>query len=100
LSSWAPGNATLPQNLTAITLIPGAFGPLIAAIIILRITSGVTGLKDWFKTTFNFRINFIWYLLEGIALPFLIAAVHHIIYLVFGGKSGIVFNLDSLTYPA
>ncbi len=95
---WSLGKVLLPDNLTIITVIMGGFGPFIAALIILRITSGGSGLKDWLKITFNFRINAIWYLLGGIILPFLIAAVHHLTYLAFGGKSGIEFGPEWLIY--
>lgn len=97
---WAFGKAFLPENLNIITTIIGAFGPLISAIILLRINSGRQGLKDWLKTSFNFRVNIIWYLLGGIILPFLIAGVHHLIYLSFGGRSGISFSAGWLAYFA
>ncbi|MFH0842760.1 MAG: CPBP family intramembrane glutamic endopeptidase [Bacteroidota bacterium] len=97
---WWLGRVLLPENLTTVTLILGAFGPFAAAIIILRITEGVSGLKNWLKTTFNFRVNIIWYLLGGIILPFFIAGAHHIIYLAFGGKSGLVLSADWLAYFA
>lgn len=91
---WIAGKVLLPENLAMISLILGAFGPFIAAVIILRITEGASGLKEWFKINFNFRIKIIWYLLGGIILPFLIAGVHHLIYLGFGGKSCIELSPD------
>ena len=95
---WILGKVLLPENLAIITFIAGAFGPFIASLIILKITGGGSGVKEWFKTTFNFRINVIWYLLGGLLLPFLIAAVHHLIYMGFGGKSGIVLSPEWLIY--
>ena len=95
---WAFGKAFLPGKLTIITTIIGAFGPLISAIVLIRINAGREGLKDWLKTNFNFRVNIIWYLLGGIILPFLIAGVHHLIYLSLGGRSGISFSGDWLAY--
>lgn len=97
---WAISDKFLPRSLSTIPLILGAFGPFIASIILLRITEGKLRLRLWLRTNFNFKINLKLYLLGGIALPFLIAALHHIIYLMFGGKSGIVFKLDWLTYFA
>ncbi len=99
-SIWGLGNILLPDSLATIPLIIGAFGPFVSATIIQRITTGRSGLKDWLKTTFNFRIRAVWYLSGGIFLPFLIAAIHHLIYLAFGGKSGMVFDTDWLTYFA
>jgi membrane protease YdiL (CAAX protease family) len=95
---WVLGKILLPERLRTITLILGAFGPLIVSIIILRITVDGSGLRNWFKTTFNFRINLLWYLLAGIIMPFLIAGVHHIIYLLLGGKSGLDLSPDWFIY--
>lgn len=95
---WIAGKVLLPENLTTITLILGAFGPFIAALILLRITGERSGLHEWFKINFNFRIKIIWYLLGGIILPYLIAGLHHLIYLGLGGKSGIVLSPEWLIY--
>lgn len=97
---WVIGKLYLPENLKIITSIAGAFGPFVAALLILKITEGGTGQKGWLKTTFNFNINIIWYLLGGIILPFLIAGVHHLIYLGLGGKSGIVLSPEWFIYLA
>jgi len=97
---WILGNVLLPKDLINIPLIIGAFGPFLAAIIILRLTGGIVGLKDWLKTTFKFSVPVIWYLMGAILLPFLLAAIHHFIYLALGGESGIKFDLDWLTYFA
>lgn len=97
---WGLGKIFLPDNLTIITFIAGAFGPFAAALIMLKITEGGSGLKGWLKSTFNFRVNVIWYLLGRIILPFLIAGVHHLIYLALGGRSGIVISPEWLVYFA
>ncbi len=95
---WGIGKLFLPENLRIITSITGAFGPFAAAIIVQERMAGPSGLKNWLKTTFNFRINVIWFLLGGIILPFLIAGVHHMIYLGLGGRSGISFGPEWLIY--
>jgi membrane protease YdiL (CAAX protease family) len=97
---WWLGKLLLPEGLTTITLILGAFGPLVSAIIMIVITKSSTDLNSWLKATFNFKINFIYYLLGGIILPFLIAGIHHIIYLALGGRSGIALSTDWLAYFA
>jgi len=97
---WALGKAILPENLSAVTMITGAFGPFAAAIILTRIEEGISGLKTWFKISFNFRIGLKWYLLGAILLPFLIAAIHHLIYIVLGGDSGIELSFNWFTYFA
>jgi membrane protease YdiL (CAAX protease family) len=94
---WSIGKLFLPENFRIITSIIGAFGPFVAAIIMQK-RAGGDGLRSWFKTTFNFRIKVKWFLLGGIIFPFLIAGVHHIIYLGLGGKSGISPGPDWLIY--
>jgi len=76
---WTLGHLILPENLRIITLIIGAFGPFSAAIIIIRISKEKSDLKKWLRGLFNFRIHILWYVLAGIVLPFLIAAIHHLI---------------------
>lgn len=97
---WSIGYIVLPKNLLTITQILGAFGPLITALIIIKITEGSSGIKSWLKNTFNFQIHLRWYLWGGLALPFLIAATHHIIYVALGGQSGINFSFQWLIYFA
>lgn len=97
---WIAGKALLPDNLINVTLIMGAFGPFTAALIMLRITGDVPGLKNWLRTIFSFKVNFMWYLAGGIIMPFLFAAVHHAIYLLLGGKSGLEFSAEWLSYFA
>jgi len=48
----------------------GAFGPILAAFIILRLEKGKAGVKDLIKRMFKWKANPVWY---GIALlgPFL-----------------------------
>lgn len=95
---WIAGVILLPDNFRVITLILGAFGPFVAVVLTLRITKGKSDLKGWFKTNFNFKINILWFLAGGIILPFLIAGIHHLIYLGLGGKSGIELNSGWLVY--
>jgi phosphotransferase system glucose/maltose/N-acetylglucosamine-specific IIC component len=91
---WALGNIFLPENLTTITCILGAFGPFIAAMIILSVTGGTPALKQWLKTTFNFKVSVTWYLLGGIILPFVIAGIHHVIYLAVNLLYAVIHDID------
>ena len=97
---WTIGDSILPEGLFTIALVLGAFGPFISAVIIIRISRGKSILRNWFRTTFNFRIPLSRYLLGGIVLPFIIAAVHHIIYIVLGGQSGIEISTEWFLYFA
>ena len=99
-SIWIAGTNILSQKLNIIPLIIGAFGPFLAAIIILRISQNKAILVEWLKSTFNFRIHIVWYLLGAIVLPFTIAIIHHLIYIILGGQSGANFSLEWLGYFA
>jgi membrane protease YdiL (CAAX protease family) len=95
---WTAGKLLLPESLFSVTLIAGAFGPFLSAVIIQRITGGGLSLKNWLTSTFNFRIKPIWFLMGGIILPFAIAAAHHLLYLILGGSSGIEISPAWLIY--
>lgn len=97
-SLWFMGYLFLPEELFIIALISGAFGPFLSALIIIRISKGKSILRNWFRTIFNFRIPVIWYLLGGLLLPFGFAALHHLIYILLGGESGIELSTDWLLY--
>ena len=97
---WIIGDSILPERLFTISLVLGAFGPFLSAVIIIRISKSKASLKKWLRSIFNFRIPVGWYLLGGIVLPFLIAAIHHIIYIVLGGQSGVEISTDWLLYFA
>lgn len=97
---WFIGGLLLPDELQILVTVIGAFGPFSAAILLLRTTGGKGGLKSWLRSTFNFRIHYSWYLLGAIVLPFLFAIIHHLIYLVLGGKSGVEPSTDWLLYFA
>lgn len=99
-SIWFVGNLILPQNLKIIALLIGGFGPLVAAMLMVRFSASRPALIAWLKATFNFRIHAIWYLLGALVLPFAIATVHHLIYILFGGQSGLNFNVQWLGYFA
>ena len=99
-SAWAIGNRILPEELFTISLVIGAFGPFISALLIIRISRGKATLIKWLRTIFNFRIHVLWYLIGGILFPFITAAIHHFIYILLGGQSGIEFSSDWLLYFA
>lgn len=95
---WFVGNLILPKNLKILALLIGGFGPFAAAMLMVRFSAGRPALIAWLKSTFNFHIHVIWYLLGAMVLPFAIASVHHLLYIILGGKSGVNFNLQWLSY--
>jgi len=97
---WAIGSVLLPDGLFTISLILGAFGPFLSAIIIIKISRGKENLKVWLRSIFNFRIPVSWFLLGGIVFPFITAAIHHLIYILLGGQSGMELSTDWFLYFA
>ena len=65
----------------------GVFGPVLSAIIVTWITTSKSGLWQWFRQTFNFRINIGWYLLGGLLGPIFVALYQFSLYLFLGGES-------------
>ena len=85
---WLAGYYLLPSDLQVLTQVIGAFGPFLAALFIISYSKGKSDLKEWLRTIFNFRINIWWIVAGAIFLPFGLALIHHMIYLLLGGQSG------------
>ncbi|MBE0673583.1 MAG: hypothetical protein IH591_02885 [Bacteroidales bacterium] len=85
---WLPAIFIIPEEYSLPFLLLGSFGPLIAGIILKRKNKGTEGLKIWLRGSFSFRINVWRYLLAVLFLPLAIAGIHHLLYLIMGGKSG------------
>jgi membrane protease YdiL (CAAX protease family) len=64
----------------------GVFGPFLSAIIVTVITERSSGLWQWFRKTFNFRINIGWYLIGGLLGPIGVALYQFSLYLLLGGE--------------
>lgn len=64
----------------------GVFGPFLSAIIVTGITERWSGLRQWLRKTFNFRINIGWYLIGGLLGPIGVALFQFSLYLLFGGE--------------
>jgi membrane protease YdiL (CAAX protease family) len=65
----------------------GVFGPFLSAVIVSGITERWSGLRQWFRKTFNFRINIGWYLIGGLLGPIGVALFQLGLYLFLGGES-------------
>ena len=99
-SIWAIGNSILPEDMFIVALVLGAFGPFLSAVLIIRFSRGRKILRKWLRSIFNFRIPVSWYLLGGLFLPFFFAGIHHLIYILLGGQSGVGLSTDWLLYIA
>jgi membrane protease YdiL (CAAX protease family) len=65
----------------------GVFGPFFSAIIVTWITESKSGLWQWLRRTFNFRISIGWYLLGGLLGPICVSFYQFSLYLLLGGES-------------
>lgn len=65
-------------SLMTLAVMLGAFGPLLASVVLIMRKSGWSGLKDFFTSTLSFRIKPFYYIVAFI-LPMLIAASAHYI---------------------
>ena len=89
---WIPTQLLVPENKQLPLQLLGGYGPFLAAIIVIGVKEGKSALRQWLRQTFHLRINLIWYLAAGIFLPFGIALLHHLLYLLAGGKSAFTFD--------
>ena len=89
---WIPAGLFLNEAVLLPFTLLGGFGPFIAAIIVIRLREGKESLRAWLRQTFRLRIHILWYLAGGLLIPFMIAAIHHGIYVMLGGQSGFSFN--------
>lgn len=82
---WSPfvlsgfGIIHLPESISSLMTLAvmlGAFGPMIAAMILIGQKEGRSGIKTFFRNAFSFRIKPIYYL-TAVLIPVLITAVAH-----------------------
>ena len=89
---WLSAILLLPEKYNLPFLLLGSFGPFVSAMIVIKKFDGKDRLKNWLKISFSLRGIVFWLIFGGIVFPFVIAALHHIIYLVLGGGSGFNWN--------
>lgn len=88
--TWAiiiPALSSVPEGRLTPFFVMGAFGPLIAAVIVIWTSKGKPELREWFRTIFRFRIPLILYLAGAFLLPIAIGVLHYVLYRVLGGES-------------
>jgi membrane protease YdiL (CAAX protease family) len=86
-SMFIPATMFLPEERQTLLIILGAFGPFVAAAIVIRRSKGRTGLRDWFRQTFQFRIPILQYLAGAFFLPIGIGILQYVLYIVLGGET-------------
>ena len=68
--------------------IPALFGPALAAIIVVTLTQGKTGLKDLLSRLVRWRVGMRWYAV-ALDLPVILALTTAGAYLLLGGSAAI-----------
>jgi len=62
------------------------YGPFLAAVIVIWISRGRTGLRRWLGRAFRLRIPIILYLAGAFVLPLIVGGLQYGLYLVLGGE--------------
>lgn len=86
--TWAlmiPAVNYAPENLRLILIILAAFGPFIAAMVVIRIFEGKEKLKAWLRSIFRFKIPWYLYLAGAFLIPILIGVLQYLTYRILGG---------------
>jgi membrane protease YdiL (CAAX protease family) len=83
-SLWLPLGILAPENV--LLTLPGAWAPTISALILIGLTSGWSGVRQFLKKLLHWRVGFRWY----IVVLFGIAAVA---YLAIG--FGMLFGINA-----
>jgi len=67
------------NSLMTLAVVLGAFGPMIAALILIGVKEGKSGINGFFRRAFNFRAKAIYYLLALLIPVIITAAAHYIV---------------------
>jgi membrane protease YdiL (CAAX protease family) len=76
----------VPAEYETLFIILGAFGPLTAAMIVIRFSQGPGELRNWLKQNFRFRIPILLYLAGAFFIPITIGVLQFGLYVLFGGE--------------
>jgi len=96
---WVPTMLWLPESAQTPLLLLGAFGPWLAAMLMVAREPTSGSVRAWLRLSFDPRIGWRWYVIGGLGLPVIMALMHHGIYLELGGASGFHWTLEMLAYP-
>jgi len=77
----------VPENVEILFIILGAFGPFLAAVLVIWMSRGGTELRSWLRQIFRFRIPVLLYLAGAFFIPIGIGVFQYVLYLLLGGES-------------
>lgn len=96
---WAPTLLGVPEQYHMPFIVLGAFGPLMAAIIIIRVSSRPGGVRAWLKGILNPEGAMRLIIVGSILLPAGVGAAHFGLYRVLGGASDFSEAWPWYAYP-
>jgi len=100
--TWAiliPALSSVPEESLTPFFIPAAFGPFLAASVVMGINRGRSGLIQWLRQVFKIRMPIVLYLAGAFFLPIGIGALHYSLYWVLGGRSDLSTAVPWFIYP-
>jgi hypothetical protein len=100
--TWAiliPALSSVPEESLTPFFVPAAFGPFLAASVVMGINRGRSGLIQWLRQVFKIRMPIVLYLAGAFFLPISIGALHYSLYWVLGGRSDLSTAVPWFIYP-
>lgn len=100
--TWAiliPALSSVPEESLIPFFIPAAFGPLLAAIVVMGVYRGRSGIIQWLRQIFKIRVPIVLYLAGAFFLPIGIGTLHYSLYWVLGGRSDLSTAMPWSYYP-
>jgi len=86
--TWAiliPTIAFVPEEGQILFIIMAAFGPFLAAVIVIGTIKGKSTLLEWLRKIFRLRIPVSLFLAGAFVLPFVVGGLHFSLYRFLGG---------------
>jgi len=100
--TWAiliPALSLVPEESLTPFFVPAAFGPFLAASVVMGINRGRSGLIQWLRQVFKIRVSIVLYLAGAFFLPIGIGALHCVLYWALGGISDLSTATPWFIYP-
>ncbi len=86
-SFFVPAINFVPDERQILFIILGAFGPLIAAVIVILASKGKAELGNWLRQIFRFRIAVGLYMVGAFVLPIGVGVLQFLLYNLLGGEA-------------
>ncbi len=98
-SSFLAGRHWVPEAYETPLIIVGAFGPMLAAMLVLAGTHGAAGLKSWLKELFVPTGHWLMIAAGFLLVPFVMATMHFLLYRSLGGRADFAGAYPLWSFP-